>query len=427
MQKLFLILFSASTLCSMKSDAPKDQFKELRIAYRTHNYFRLDNLIRNTNPAIQSSELMLFKAKTFFVFNKPFESDSLISILLQKYSQAFDDTVVADLFYMRAVNEDRLENYKKSYKYGSVVVKNYSHLYDSTFITELNDDNDIRLLLSNSPKMDLTRSDDTQIRIKRDIAGLINVPVFLGPDSMDFVFDTGAGMPVIVNSLAQKYGFLPLGKKVKIVAVTGKRIDADIALVNLKIGNISIRNSPFIVFPDSVLSFGKGAYVIKGVIGFPIIRKLGEIIFKNDKDLFIPKEPERIEAKNFALDDATPVILVVYKNDSLPFHFDTGADKTFLYTSFLNKYKDEIVKSSKKKNNLMGGAGGTIKIESYVLDSLQLSAGNVQTRLDSVSILTKSLNSLQNEYFYGNFGQDFIKKYNEMKLNFTYMNISFSK
>jgi predicted aspartyl protease len=412
MHKLLLFLVSASSFLILKNDIPKDQLRELRLAYKTHDYFKLDNLINQVDPSVQNTELMLFKAKTCYVFNKPSESDSLITILLQKYFSVFNDTIIADLFYMMTINEERLENYKKSYNYGSVVVKNYSRFYDSAFISELNDDNNIRLLLSNSPKMNISRSDNTQIRYKRDIAGLINLPVVLGSDSIDFIFDTGAGMPVIVSSLAQKYGFVPLGKKIKIVAVTGKHIDADIALVNLKIGNIDIRNSPFIVFPDSVLSFGKGAYVIKGVVGFPIIRKMGELIFQDNKDLVIPKVPSKKDTKNFALDDATPVILVVYKNDSLPFHFDTGADKTFLYSAFLNK---------------LGGAGGETEVESYILDSALFSAGNVKARLDSIRILTKPLISDQNKYFYGNFGQDFIKKYNEMKLNFSSMNISFSR
>ncbi len=427
MNKILLLLVAVIMLSARMKDLPGDQYKELQKAYKAHNYFKLDDLVKKTDPAVENAELLLYRAKTGYIFDKPRESDSLINILFNKYAKAFDDTVIADLYYMRAVNEDRLENYKNSYEYGDLVISKYSRLYDTAFIKELKDDNDVRLLLSNSPKMEITRIDDTRIKIRRDFAGLMNVPVVIGSDTIEFIFDTGANMPVIISSLARKYGFKALEGKIKVMAVTGKRIDADIALVNLNIGNIRIKNSPFIVFPDSVLTFAKGAYVIKGVIGFPIIKAFGELIFKNDKELIIPKIPEKCNGKNFALDGAMPVILVNYKNDSLPFHFDTGADKTFLYPSFFKKYKNDVLQHSKKITQKMGGAGGEIDVETYVLDSALLTAGNVQTRLDSLRILTKSLMSEQDQYFYGNFGQDFIKQYGVMKLNFEYMNINFSK
>ena len=430
MNKLIIVLLGIVSFCFSRNDNSTDPIRDLKEAYHAHDYFKLDRLVNQFSQLsvkTECPEIMLYKAKLNYVFNKSFESDSIISILLKYYLQKFNDTIKADLYYMMAINEERLENYKKSFEMGTLVVAKYSNFYDTSFISELKDDNEIRLILSNVPKMEITRENDVQIKIKRDIAGLLNIPVILGADSMNFVFDTGAGMPVIVNSLAQKYGFKPLKGKVNILAITGKRIQADLALVNLKIGNLNIRNSPFIVFPDSVLSFANGAYVIRGVIGFPIMRALGELIFQKDQDLIIPKVPEKTKVKNFALDDQTPVILVVYKNDSLPFHFDTGADKTILYPSFLSKYNTMIMNECVKKTQKLGGAGGSIDIESYILKKALFTAGNQTAELDTLNILTKSFISVQNKYFYGNFGQDFIKQYNEMKINFTEMNISFSR
>lgn len=427
MNRIVICLIPFLFFFSCKKELSKEQLSELRLAYRTHNYFKLDYLINHIDPKIENAEILLCRAKTGYVFNNPRESDSLINILLNKYTSKFNDTVIADLYYMRAVNEDRLENYKNSYDYGNIVVNKYSQLYDSSFIAELKDDNDVRSVLVNSPKMGITRAKDEKLKIFRDKAGLMNIPVVLGSDSMDFIFDTGANLSVIMYSVAKKYGFNLLGKKVKIMAITGKRIDADLALGDFKIGNIKIKNSVFIVFPDSILTFGKGAYVIKGIVGFPIISAFGELMFQKDKELIIPKVPSRCNKKNFALDDAMPVILVVYKNDSLPFHFDTGADRTFMYLSFFTKYKSEIVKRSKKVSQKIRGAGGAIDINTYILDSALLTAGNVQARVDSLTIMTKSLMSGQDKYYYGNFGQDFIRQYNVMKMNFASMCISFEK
>ena len=425
MKKLLLIIAIPLFLNSCTQKLSKEQSSQLWKAYKEQNYFKLNSLVNKIGLKGRNPDFILFKAKLGYVFNRPQESDSLINILLNKYSAKYNDSIIADLHLMKAVNNDRLQNYKNAFAEGKLVVEKYHHCYDSVFLAETRDDNEVREALIGAPKMGITKTTEERISLKRDIAGLMNLPVHLGSDSMDFVFDTGANISVIVASIAKKYGFKSLSKKVHILAFTGKRLDAELALVDFKLGNIRIKNSVFIVFPDSVLSFAKGAYVIKGVIGFPVMNALKEIILKDDKYLIVPQTPEKSENKNFALDQATPVILVNYKNDTLPFHFDTGADRTDLYVSFFERYKDSIKKTSKKKTNLIGGAGGTTKVETYVLDKIFISAGNASAHLDSLNILTKALLSNQ-AHLYGNFGQDFIKKYKVMKLNFEAMNITFS-
>jgi predicted aspartyl protease len=325
---------------------------------------------------------------------------------------------------MRSVNYTRLEDYRNALADGILFIRKYGHLYDSAFIAETRDDNLVREALAGVPKLQTTISSDVEIPVQRDKAGLINVPVIVGNDSVSFVFDSGASMSVITSSLTAKYGIQPLNKKIFVMAITGKRIEAQLALVNLKMGNIEIRNSPFIVFPDSVLSFGD-VYSIRGIIGFPVMNSLGEFILKNDQSIVFPKIPETATSRNFALDQATPVILVKYQQDTLPFHFDTGAMQSMLYSSFFNRYKDTITNNFQKKISHLGGAGGILELDAFVLPTAVFSAGNVQNSLDSLRILTKPLISTQ-EKFYGNLGQDFMKNYKEMKVNFKAMNISFA-
>jgi len=426
MKKLHLILILTLIFYCCQVAFSQEQSSPLWKAYKEENYFRLNHMLAKSGIKSNGPECLLFKAKLGYVFNKPRESDSLINILLDKYSDAFNDTIIADLVFMRSVNLTRLEDYKNAFTDGSLFVEKYHHLYDSAFINETVDDNTVREILSGVPKLEVIKTSDIQVPIKRDVAGLINLPVYLKSDSVNFVFDTGANMSVIVSSLAKKYGFKPLAKKIYIMAITGKRIEAELALVDLKIGTMEINHSPFIIFPDSILSFANGAYIIKGIVGFPIMNALKEIVLTDDKYLLVPKVPEKTDQQNFALDQSNPVILVSYKNDTLPFHFDTGANATMLYESFFNRYKNDIEKNCQKSKNQLGGAGGSAEVETYILNNPILSAGNVETKLDSLIILTKSLMSNQ-EHLYGNFGQDFIKRYKEMKINFEAMSIRFSK
>lgn len=426
MKKLFSIIFIAAVLFGCQKQLSPHQSSQLWKAFNEQNYFRLDKLVSSLDSGIQTPEVLLFKAKLGYVFNKPEASNKAIGLLLEKYSKEFNDTIVSDLYLMRSVNFTRLENYKQALADGNTFIDMFSSLYDSSFIAETRDDNTVREALAEVPKMEAFSASDVRIPVHRDMAGLINLPVVLQNDSVDFVFDSGANMSVIVSSIAEKYGFKPLGKKIYVLALTGKRIEAQLTMVNLKMGSIEIRNSPFIVFPDSVMTFGNGIYSIKGIIGFPIMNALKEFTLLDDQFLVIPKTPSKAASRNFALDQATPVIMVTYLNDTLPFHFDTGAHSTLLYSTFFNRYKDYVTQNCKKQTDQVGGVGGTADVEAYILGKAKLTAGGVQTDLDSLRILTKSLMSNQ-ENLYGNFGQDFMKKYKVMSVNFEEMFIKFSE
>ena len=423
MKNLFTLILIATVLFSCQKQLSPEQSSQLWKAYKEHNYFRLDKLVSALDSGVSTPEVLLFKAKLGYVFNKPEASNHAINQLLEKYPREFNDTLVSDFYLMRSVNFTRLENYKQALVDGNAFIDKHSKLYDSTFIAETKDDNLVREALTDVPKMEVIPS-DVQIPIHRDMAGLINLPVVLRNDSVDFVFDSGANMSVIVTSVAEKYGFKPLGKKIYVLAITGKRMEAQLALVNLKMGSIEIKNSPFIVFPDSLLSFANGAYNIKGIIGFPIMNALKQFTVKDDQFLIIPKTPAQTTSRNFALDQSTPVIMVTYQNDTLPFHFDTGANSSLLYSTFFNKYKDFVLQNCKKQKDQVGGAGGTTDVEAYILGKASFEAGGVKTDLDSLRILTKSLMSNQDN-LYGNFGQDFMKKYKVMTVNFEGMNIRF--
>jgi clan AA aspartic protease (TIGR02281 family) len=274
--------------------------------------------------------------------------------------------------------------------------------------------------------MVITRNSDTRITLKKDMAGLFNIPVNIENDTSDFIFDTGANISVIDKTLATKYGVKILGDSVNVGNPTGKTINAEVGLLNIKLGDIDIKNVVFLVFPDSALTFAHGAYVIKGIIGFPIMYALQEFTVKNNQVLIIPKTPEKTSVRNFDFDGLTLDIMVQYKNDTLPFHFDSGADRTALYSTFFKKYHDDIIKNCKKTTTRFAGVGSQVKIDAYLLDSAQISAGNSQGTIDSLYIQTTNLQGASSKYVYGNLGQDYIKQFSEMKINFASMEISFS-
>ncbi len=370
--------------------------------------------------------LLLYEATIDNVFNRPEESDRLINTLFEKYRGYFNDTITKDLYDMRFSNAYRLQDYKRACLSDSIIVTDYSHVCDSSEINTRKDDISLFGNIINVPKMQVTMPSDSKIPLKRDIAGLLNVPVRLLNDSVDFVFDTGANISVLIESVAKKYGVRLLAGMARTGTSTSKKVEGHMGLLDLRLGNVEIKDAVFLVLPDSDLTYANGVYIIKGVIGFPIMYALKEFVMTGDKFMTVIQKQENTKERNIAFDGQNILIRVIAQNDTLPFLFDSGNTTTNLGALFFTAYKQEILKKCKKEKVTTAGAGGSEETMAYILDSLVFFAGNTDYTLKSLRIYSDDLSGYERKYLYGNFGQDYINKFSEMKINFASMNIQFS-
>jgi predicted aspartyl protease len=278
--------------------------------------------------------------------------------------------------------------------------------------------------LQNIPPQTTTITADTKIPYRRDLAGLINIPVSFADSSYDFVFDTGANLSVINESYARKTKLQFLNVFFKVRAITGLEVKANLAIAKeLKLGDITIRNAVFMVFPDNTLSFAKGRYTINGIIGFPIIEQLQEIHI-NKSSMLVPQMVADRSIKNFGVDELLPVISVGFSNDTLPFTFDTGAQFTFLNAPFYKKYKSLIDTTAEAFDMQIGGAGGVTKVKAYRLPEASFTVANHPVVLKDVAVKTVSPTP-KDRLYYGNLGQDVMNQFQEMIINFRYMYVDF--
>jgi len=425
MKKLFVYLIAILVFINSSITPSIAQDNKLLTYYKEKNFFKLDNLMQKIKYDKSNPDLLLYSATLDNVFNKPDESNRLINILLKEYSKYFNDTIVKELYYMQSSNAFRLQDYKNAYYCDSIIVNKYKRVCDSSEIDTRKDDITIYHSLMNVPKMEIKIPENSKIPIKRDIAGLQNIATTLQKDTVNFVFDTGAQFSVIMESVAKKYGVKMLNDKIWTGTSTNKKVEGHMGLLNINLGNIELKNVAFIVLPDSFLTFANGQYRIKGIIGFPVIYALNGFTIKDDKFLMVSQKQQDTSDRNFALDGQFIIIRVIAHNDTLPFIFDSGNQTTCLSSSFFNKYKNEITGKYKKVKVETGGAGGMVKTDAYILDSLNISAGNSQYTLHSLSIYPEDLAGYDIKYAYGNFGQNYISKFSEMRINFASMNIEF--
>jgi predicted aspartyl protease len=351
-------------------------------------------------------------------------SISKISLLLDKYKNQLTQHEITGLLMKKVDNHVKLYQYRQAHVTTQLLLTKYRNFLTAEELSDAKNSDIIWKGLQHIPPQTTTIENDTRIDYRRDLAGLINIPVTFTDSTFDFVFDTGANLSVINETYARKARLRILNVRYKVRAITGIDVQANLGVADaLQIGNIKIQNAVFIVFPDSALSFARGLYTIKGIIGFPVIEQLQEIhIYKNA--LTVPKIATDRNLRNFGVDELLPVISVAYNTDTLAFTFDTGAQFTFLNEPFYTNYRTLIDTAGKSFDMQIGGAGGITKTRAYRLSQIDINVAGQPAVLKNVAVKTSST-SPKDKLYYGNFGQDIMNQFREMVINFKYMYVDF--
>jgi hypothetical protein len=262
---------------------------------------------------------------------------------------------------------------------------------------------------------------NTTISWKRDMLGLIEIPVKAGIQQFDAIFDTRANMSSISATYAKKLGLHILDVSYdEGSGITGIRFKTGIGVADsLYIGKVLVKNAVFQVMPDSILYIAPVKFQLNIIIGMPVIEQLHEVQVYSNGKMVVPLIPSKSNLRNLAFDGLDAVISLRSGNDTLSFHFDSGAGSSVLYAAYFDKYKSTVLKQAVKKHAQFGGAGGSQKKEIYVLPAWHLTLGDKAVTVDSVSVLTNKI--YPSEKYYGNLGQDLMKKFSVMTFNFTYM------
>ncbi|MCI0472538.1 MAG: retroviral-like aspartic protease family protein, partial [Ignavibacteria bacterium] len=314
--------------------------------------------------------------------------------------------------------------YKNALSASTILRNKYSRFLDEEEKEDLPDEIALWNALKNEPVQKTKTDGGTTVQMKKDIAGLWNIPVTIGDTTLDFVFDTGANVSVLTESAANKLGIRILGSGIKVGTATDIKVDSKAGIcTDMQIGKIVIKNVALLILPDEALTFGP-FYKITGIIGIPVIKALNEITINKDNVLTISNTPVNNICSNFCFEGFTPVIQMIHNSDSLSFIFDSGAMNTMLYKPYYDLYKPEIEKNYELTEIVIGGAGGNRKVKGYHLKGVSLTSGNAAAELIKTSLLIENIKK-RNSYFYGNLGQDFIMQFGELVINYGRMYIEF--
>ncbi|HCA42298.1 MAG TPA: hypothetical protein DEP28_03500 [Bacteroidetes bacterium] len=355
--------------------------------------------------------------------NKPEKSNEI----LKKFQNSgnLDYNKIKSILLSMVNNYVHLYDYKSASEITDYYLKNYSDKILPKDKEEVENSQIIWKGFSETQPQEIIYTGTKKINYTKDIAGLMNIKVKSNNEDSEFVFDTGANFSTVTKSTAEKLKMKFVKGKIKVGTITGIKVDGELSYAEeFYIQDVLCKNVLFLVLPDETLSFGGGIYKISGIIGLPLIKDLGELIINKDGYMNISKVSNSSEFQNLLLDGFTPVIEVIYNNDSLDFTFDTGARQTLLYYPFYEKYKTFVEKNYEVTEVKFGGAGGEKVFKGYKIDKLKFSIGNSKGDLEDISLIKEIIKDDKKKMF-GNLGQDYIKQFDNMLINFKDMKVNF--
>ncbi len=411
---LFLILVLAPAVF-----ARDDKLENL---FKTRQYFDLrDELAKRKND--DAPELLFYRG---VVANRFSEHDASVK-LLRKYIEKSDKQGPhrADAYEILA------DNYTKEFEYGKAaetykfLLDNFRSTLDADKIEDYENVFGLWSALRLVPRQTVSQNGDSNVQGTRDVAKLLNIPVEIGGVKTNFVFDTGANLSTMTVSTAAKLGLKIIESNVSVGSSTDIKVKSKLAVApTLKIGGATVYNAVFLVLEDKSLYFPQVNYQIHGIVGFPVMQSLGRISIARNDQIALGTDAKSAGDANMCLEGFLPLVAAFYQNKRYIFAFDTGAASTDFYYPFFKAHEAEITKNLTLEKTKVGGAGGMKEVSSYKLKNIALVVGGKTARLPETDVFTEKTNN-DSQYFYGNLGQDIIKQFERMTIDFRSMRLDF--
>lgn len=261
-------------------------------------------------------------------------------------------------------------------------------------------------------EMKVLYSDSTNLinMSKEKFMNLFLIDILVDGETIPFVFDTGATITVISETIANSVGATPLPDTVRVGGNTG-RIESvsKKKIPTIKIGSNSVQDLSVIVVPDKQLDFGEGKegnnLRVNGFLGWDVISKFKWTIDPISKTYTIEK-PEWHKYKELLHWDNMPIINVKYDNHNMYFGFDSGNTESMFSKEFIPFLEDK-----QEKIDGIAGVGGIIEEDIYMVNDIELKVSNKIIGLRNISVLKRDIFPTTEFRVTGLLGADIIQKH----------------
>jgi hypothetical protein len=401
--------------------ATQDPYAPLQRLYTERKYFELRDLLKEY-PESDSPELLFYRGAVSNIFNKLPASIKHLEEYLKKAGGTESGRWTRETYRLLA------DNYRKSYQYGKAA-DNFEKIL-ILFRDELNGkehldiQNEFRLwhALRDIPPQTKRIAGASTIRMDGS-----HIPLRINGKDIALGYDTGADLSVLISSQAREFKLRMVDVPFLVGTITGRSIEARVGVADsVRIGEMTVYNAPFLVMADSHFYFQEYRLQLLGVIGSPLLAAMGEVTFTRDGELIVPEAPRDTSLRNLALEGFKPLIEGRYKGRRLTFVLDTGASRSDLWPPFLNSFEAEVKQHGSLRNELLRGAGSRREVRAYSLNGFEFQVSGRNVRFLRIPVFMEYTTETS-RYFHGNLGQDLVRQFRSMTINFVSMSVSFNE
>lgn len=329
--------------------------------------------------------------------------------------------------------ETLADDYVKTYRY-SDAVRAYTELFQQNTAhfpkAQRQDDEDdfhTLQLLQDAPPQTIQFNGKVVLSTHRNSKiGTIDTDLTVNRVTASWIIDTGANFSTVSESFARQIGAKLSAKGAQTEGITGAENPLHIAILpELKLGGAIVRNVVLLVLPDANLNVPSGPkehYQIQAVLGYPVLQALGRFTLTKDGQFLAgPESPQPQSGAPLYMYKLTPLLECTVTGKPLIFAYDTGADKSAFSDRYYRTFPEQFRRLHKRENR-MGGAGGTLKMKVFFLPEVELGIGNVTATLHHVPVLPDLGTNLSK--YYGNLGRDLTSPYDHFTIDFVQMRMS---
>jgi hypothetical protein len=274
-------------------------------------------------------------------------------------------------------------------------------------------------LLRHVPPQSVTVEAAFTMATKRNLLGVLEVPVEIHGETQYWIVDTGANVSAMSRSAARRLGLQPLEGSAEVKGASGSLVPIHVAVVpELRIGKATLHNAVFVLLDDQDLLVTQVHYQIDGIIGYPVLAALGKITFYRNGTFGVGVSTKPLLRKdhNLFVEKQTPLAAARIGGTVCLFTLDTGTQRTILTARYYREHTSDFV-MKETIDRSVAGVGGTRSIPSYTLESIPIEVGGRRTILHDVPVLTDRVGKNYDD-FCGNLGLDAVEQFSAFTLDF---------
>jgi clan AA aspartic protease (TIGR02281 family) len=385
----------------------------LRSLYDQHRFFELHDAIKGRNtPALYSGTVAS-------AFNDTKRAEKYLNRVIRQEPSS-DDAYEAhgQLAYLYARlgrNREAVQQFDRML----AIKPNSSDVQNARFIF---------VGFSRYPDQSIGKRHSTKVRGGTVSKKGMTIPISVHGKALNWTVDTGMNISVIGESEARMLGLTVGNEKAQMNDNNGGSAAMRTTVVDrLSIGEIEIRNVPFMVIPDSQLPMNDFPPGKRAILGFTFLSALKTISWTSDGlfEIGFPSGPNENGQANLWFDGLLPVTRVRFQNRDLDFVFDTGDGAgTQLWSRFSADYASLLKKYGTKSTRKVTQIGGAQERDIVSLPELQLQVGGFDTVLKPAQVFSKPVGD---DSRYGLLGTDLLTQAREVRVDFRSMTIQLLK